>query len=103
MASAQKYDQVTKPFGRSHWERLGLGLREKQLTPAVRADVALDQFACIRGLKVDAGVAALAALRRFLIFAISLADLLLRRRLRDYINGCGRTQHKCRAGERRAA
>ena len=47
--------------------RLGLGLRGKQLAPAARADVALDEFARIRRLEVDAAVAALVALGRVLI------------------------------------
>jgi hypothetical protein len=33
--------------------RLGLGLRAKQLAPAVRADVAVDEFARIRSLEVE--------------------------------------------------
>lgn len=58
-------------------------LRGEQLAPAARAYVTLDEFARVRWLEADAAVAALVALRRTLIFGVSLADLLTRRHLRD--------------------
>jgi hypothetical protein len=51
----------------------GLRLLDKQLTPATRANVALDEFAPVRRLKVDAAVAALVALGRVLIVGGCLA------------------------------
>ncbi len=83
--------------------RLGLGLRGKQLAPAARADVPFHEFARIRRLEVDAAVAVLVALRCSLIFGVRLADLLLRRRLRDHCSGCGRAERKRRTGEHHAA
>jgi hypothetical protein len=74
--------------------RLGLkifrDLRGKQLAPAARAYVTLDEFARIRWLKADAAVAALVALRCTLIFGVRLADLLPRRRLQDANRVCSR-------------
>ncbi len=58
-----------------------LRLLNKQLAPAVRADVAFDEFARIRRLEVSAALAALVALRRVLIVGGRLADLHLRGRL----------------------
>src|ERR1700722_16843915 len=58
--------------------RLGLALRGKQLTPAARADVALNEFARVRRLEIDAAVAVLTALRRALVGRVGLADFLLR-------------------------
>jgi hypothetical protein len=84
-------------------EGLGLGLRGKQLAPAARADVALDEFARIRRLEVDAAVALPVTLRCSLIGGIRLADLLLRRRLRDRRSDCRRAERKRGAGERHAA
>ena len=65
---------------------------EKQLAPAARLDVALDEFARIRRLEVDAAVAVLVALRRGLIFGVHLAQFNLRRRLRDHRSDCGRAE-----------
>ena len=70
----------------------GLRLLDKQLTPAVRTDVAFDEFARIRRLEVSAALAALVALRRVLIVGGRRADLHLRRRLRDH--GSGRAERK---------
>jgi hypothetical protein len=84
-------------------ERKGLRLLNKQLAPAVQADVALDEFARIRRLEVSAALAALVALRRVLIVGGRLADLHLRHRRRDHHNGCGRADSKRRAGEHDAA
>jgi hypothetical protein len=81
----------------------GLALRGKQLAPAARADVALNEFAHVRRLEIDAAVAVLIALRRTLIFGVRLADLLLRCRLRDRRCDCRRAECKCGAGERRTA
>ena len=78
---------------------LGLGLGGKQLAPAARADVTLDEFARIRSLEADAAIAALVALRCTLIFGVRLADLLPRRRLQDRRSGCCRTERKRRTGE----
>src|ERR1700739_3432165 len=50
----------------------GLALRGKQLAPAARADVALNEFAHVRRLEIDAAVAVLIALRRTLIFGVRL-------------------------------
>jgi hypothetical protein len=80
-----------------------LRLLDKQLAPAARADFALDDFARVRRLEEDAAVAALVALRRTLIFGVSLTDLLLRGYLRDHGNGCRRAERKRRAGEHDAA
>jgi hypothetical protein len=82
--------------------RLGLGLRGKQLAPAARADVALDEFARIRRLEVDAAVAALVALGRVLIVGDRLADLYLHHGLR-HSRDCRRAERKRRAGEQHAA
>lgn len=82
---------------------LRLGLRGKQLAPAARADVALDEFASVRWLEIDAAVAVLVALRHTLIFGVRLADLLLRCRLRDRRSDCRRAECKGGAGERHAA
>ena len=79
--------------------RLGLALRGKQLAPAARADVALNEFARVRRLEIDAAVAVLIALRRTLIFGVPLADLLLRCRLRDRRSDCRRAECKGGAGE----
>ena len=54
-----------------------LGLCRKQLTPATRADFALDDFTRVRGLELHAAVAALLPFRLALIFRIRLAHLLL--------------------------
>src|SRR6266849_8872082 len=81
----------------------GLGLRGKQLAPAARADVALDEFARIHRLEVDAAVAAPVALRRNLILGVRLADLLLRCRLRDRRSGCRCDQRTRGAGKHHAA
>jgi len=84
-------------------KQLGLGLGGKQLAPPARADVAFDEFARVRRLKIDTAVAALIVLRRSLIFGVRLADLLLRRRLGDRRGGCRGAEHKRRTCERRAA
>jgi hypothetical protein len=84
-------------------KQLGLGLSSIQLAPAARADVAFDEFARVRRLKIDAAVAALIAFWRSLIFGVRLADLLLRRRLGDRRGGCRGAKHKRRTCERRAA
>jgi hypothetical protein len=78
-------------------------LRGKQLAPAARADVTLDEFARIRWLETDAAVATLVALRCTLIFGVRLADLLPRRRLQDRRSGCRRAKRKRRTGERHSA
>ena len=65
----------------------GLRLLDKQLTPAVRTDVAFDEFARIRRLEVSAALAAPVALRRALIVGGRRTDLHLRRRLRDHCSG----------------
>jgi hypothetical protein len=75
---------------------------DESLAPGAQADFALDDFARVRRLEEHAAVAALVALRRILIFGVRLAELLLRRRLRDHRSGC-RAERKRRAGERYAA
>ena len=80
-------------------ERRGLRLLDKQLTPATRADVALDEFARIRRLEVEAAVAALVALGRVLIVGGCLADLCLRHGLRHGRSGCRHTERSCRVGD----
>jgi hypothetical protein len=83
--------------------RPGLALRGKQLAPATRADVALNEFARARRLEIDAAVAVLIAIRRTLIFRVRLADLLLRCRLRDRRSDRRRAECKRGAGERDTA
>src|ERR1700676_4929694 len=83
--------------------RLGLALRGKQLAPATRADVALNEFARVRRLEIDTPVAALIALGRTLIFGVRLADLLLRCRWRDRRSDCRRAECKRGTGERHTA
>jgi hypothetical protein len=84
---------------------LGLRFRHKQLAPAVRADLTLNEFASVGRLKVDASVAVLVAFRCSLIFGGRLADLLLRRGLRNHRSrcGCDRAERKRRTPEHRAA
>ena len=79
----------------TRWERT----TSSQLTPATRANVALDEFAPVRRLKVDAAVAALVALGRVLIVGGCLADLYLRHGLRHSRSGCRHTERSRRAGE----
>jgi hypothetical protein len=50
----------------------------RELAPAARADVVLNEFTRVRQLEIDAAVAVLLTLRRTLIFGVCLADLLLR-------------------------
>src|SRR6202161_3520879 len=83
--------------------RPGLALWSKQLAPTARADVALNEFTRFRRLEIDAAVAVLIALRRALIFGVRLADLLLRRRLRDRRSDCRRAECKRSAGQRHTA
>jgi hypothetical protein len=78
-------------------------LLDKQLAAAARADFALDEFARIRRLEVDAAVAELVALGRVLILGGCLADLYLRHGLRHSRSCCRRAERKRRAGERCAA
>jgi hypothetical protein len=72
---------------------------EKQLAPAARLDVALDEFARIRRLEVDAAVAVPVVLRRALILGVCLANLLLRHYLRHRGRGCRRVERKRCGGE----
>jgi hypothetical protein len=83
--------------------RCQLALRGKQLAPATRADVALNEFARVRRLEIDTPVAPLIALGRTLIFGVRLADLLLRCRWRDRRSDCRRAECKRGAGERHTA
>ena len=78
-----------------------LRLLNKQLAPAIRADLAFDEFACIRRLEVSAALATLVALRPVLILGGRPAELHLRRRLRDH-GGDWREPKRC-TGEHGAA
>ena len=69
----------------------------KQLGPSIWADVAFDEFARIRRLEVGATLAVLVAFRRTLISGGRLADLHLRRRLRDRRRDDRRAKRKRRA------
>jgi hypothetical protein len=68
------------------------GLWCVELTPASRDDVALDEFACVRWLEIDAIVAALLCFWLSLILGVSLADFLLRRGPRH--SGHGRSTER---------
>ena len=84
-------------------ERLRLALRGKQLAPAARADVPLNEFARVRRLEIDAALAMLTAFWRALICSVRLADLLLRCRLRDHRSDCSRAESSRATGERDTA
>jgi hypothetical protein len=79
-----------------------LRLLNKQLAPAIRADLAFDEFACIRRLEISAALAPLVALRPVLILGGRPAELHLRRRLRDH-GGDWRAERKRCTGEHGAA
>src|SRR5579871_1675651 len=65
-------------------------LGAEELAPALRADVAVDDLAGARRLKLDASVALLIVVRMIHIFGVGLTDLLLRRgaRHRSACGGC---------------
>ena len=104
-----KLARLPQPGDHRAWQPLvvtrgqNLCLRGKQLAPAARADVALDEFARIRRLEVVAAAAALVAVWRTLIFGVRLTDLLLRRRSGDRSSGYCAAERKRRTGENRSA
>src|ERR1051326_2294303 len=77
---------ASEQTSRENYERSGLGAEE--LAPALRADIAVDDFAGVWRLKLDAAVALLIIIRMVHILGVGLTDLLRRRGAPDCNAAC---------------